>query len=251
MTTSGTLQSSLIEHLSQSVFCAVPEGQQGEVACSTPLTYPNGDHVQVWVEEQIEQLEVSDLGIGSLEFLHHPPQDAKALNETASRVCYRFGVSFVAQRVVVSSDPASLAEDVWRVALASGEVAALAAHYQPRRRRRAKDFVGVVERDLRQLHVDVEREHELRGLSGHPHHATLYLPATDAVIEPISAQGHWNQVSTVYAKFGDLGQANGYRLFSVVDDRSGPLATDLTNLLVQVSKVVRWSARQDWLTRLV
>jgi hypothetical protein len=183
-------------------------------------------------------------GIASMEFFAHPSQDAKALNDGAVNVRRRFGVSWQAQRIVAISDLSSVADSVWRVALAASEVAALTRHFQPRRKRRERDFARLIERDFRARRVAVDTQRALRGTSGHPHHATIFIPATEAVIEPVSPQGHWNQVSTVYAKFGDLGQANGYRLFAVVDDRKGQLATDLASMLVQVSGVVEWTRRK-------
>jgi hypothetical protein len=246
-TETDIIKSALDGYLSDAVYCNVPEGEGHEIACSTPLRFPNGDHIQVWVDHRVEhRLEVSDLGIASLDFLTHPPQDAKALSEAAAKACRRLGVGWEQHRVVELATLDSVADAVWRVALAASEIAALSAHFQPRRRRREKELVRLIERDLVTRSVPVEREHEIRGLSGHRHHVTLYVPRTEAVMEPVSSQGHWNQVSTVYAKFGDLSQANDYRLFSVVDDRAAPLAPDLTNMLVQVSKVVQWSERDVW-----
>jgi len=93
----------------------------------------------------------------------------------------------------------------------------------------------------------VERQHKLTGRSGHNHTATLYLPERETIIEPITAEGHWNQVTAVYAKFGDLSQANGYRTVTVIDDRTAAPDDDTGKLLLQVSDVVQWSRRQEWM----
>jgi hypothetical protein len=93
----------------------------------------------------------------------------------------------------------------------------------------------------------VEREHHLEGQSGHTHTATIYIPDREVIIEPVGGVGNWTQISSVYAKFGDLTKANGYRPFTLVDDRVKPLNQDIAAMLVQVSKVVQWSTRENWI----
>jgi len=65
-------------------------------------------------------------------------------------------------------------------------------------------------------------------------------------VEPISADGHWNQVTAVYAKFGDLAHANGYHRVAVIDDRHTAPEDEVGKLLLQVSDVVQSSRRQEW-----
>jgi hypothetical protein len=69
------------------------------------------------------------------------------------------------------------------------------------------------------------------------------------VIEPVA--GHFNQVYAVYAKLGDLGRANGHRLYSLLDDRETKPGEDVSGMLVQVSNVVEWTRRQEWLVGLL
>jgi hypothetical protein len=69
-------------------------------------------------------------------------------------------------------------------------------------------------------------------------------------LEPIEAAAHFNVITSVYTKFGDLARANGYRGISLVDDRRATLSDDLAGILVQVSDVVRWTRRQEWLEQL-
>jgi len=96
----------------------------------------------------------------------------------------------------------------------------------------------------------VEREVAIEGRSGHEHHATLYAPKSESILEPIAASAHYNRISAVYAKFGDLGQVNGYRRLALVDDRGDALSDEYAAMLVQVSEVVRWSRRDEWIDRL-
>jgi hypothetical protein len=77
------------------------------------------------------------------------------------------------------------------------------AFYRPRRRHREDEFTGAVVDEFRGLTIEVERQCKLTGRSGHKHVATIYRSERETVIEPIPADGHWNQVTAVYAKFGD------------------------------------------------
>jgi hypothetical protein len=110
--------------------------------------------------------------------------------------------------------------------------------------------VTEVEHELTKLSVPVQREVKLAGSSGHTHRATLYVPAREAILEPIDPPAHYNTISSVYAKFGDLSHANGYTRLSLIDDRHGPLSDDLAAMLVQVSDVVHWTRRNEWIKRL-
>jgi hypothetical protein len=69
-------------------------------------------------------------------------------------------------------------------------------------------------------------------------------PKIESVIEPISS--HWNSVASLYTKFGDLSRANGYSLYSLIDDREKQPDEDVGNLLIQVSTVLPWSAHEKW-----
>ncbi len=139
----------------------------------------------------------------------------------------------------------AIGEQIWRVGTAAVRLAQLAAETRPRPPRES-EFVYEVERDLRARHVTIERERKIEGRSGHEHRVTLFLPKTDAILEPIT--GHWNQVTATYAKFGDLRGADGFHLYALLDDRQQGPDEDVARLLVQVSDVVQWSRRDDWLS---
>jgi hypothetical protein len=171
-------------------------------------------------------------------------------HDGASRVAREWDVHFLHGRLTAEADPPTIAEAAWRVASASAQIAHLTLYYQPRRRKRERQFAGLVEKDMRRRSIAVEREHRLEGSSGHPHRATIYLPEHEVVMEPVTSHAHWNLISTIYAKFGDLRNVNGYRLMSVVDDREGRLPNDIENLLVQVGSVVDWSQRDAWMSNL-
>lgn len=139
-----------------------------------------------------------------------------------------------------------MGEIVWRVATAAAQVAQAAHVSRPwRQPREESEFAVEVERTLRNRKLPIERGHRLQGRSGHKHRATIFVPTSHAVLEPVS--GHWNQVTATYAKFGDLMHPNGFKLFSLLDVRQAPPDEDVEGLLVQVSRVIAWSRRDEWL----
>jgi hypothetical protein len=251
MTSPTLIKDALIEHLSDDIICEPLNGNGDRLSCLMPLLYPNGDNVEVWVDRPLgASYVITDEGHSSLDFSQHPPQDLKALADGAERIAREWNVQFLHGRLSADAEPPSIAEAAWRVASASAQVAHLALYYQPRRKKRERRFAATVEKQMRQQQITVEREHRLEGSSGHPHRATFYIPKHEVVLEPVTPDAHWNLISTIYAKFGDLRNANGYHLMSVVDDREGRLPTDIENLLVQVGSVVEWSQRDLWLSKL-
>ncbi|MCP9487818.1 MAG: hypothetical protein MSC30_18420 [Gaiellaceae bacterium MAG52_C11] len=122
----------------------------------------------------------------------------------------------------------------------------------PRREKRPEaDFAGVVVNTVREKNVEVLREERIRGASGHLHRASIFVPKGEIIMEPVGAEGNWNQVASVYTKFGDLANANGYRLLSVVDDRERIPNEEISRMLVQVSGVVQWSKKDEWIGELI
>lgn len=107
------------------------------------------------------------------------------------------------------------------------------------------EFALEVAQVLETQSIPVQRERKLTGQSGHKHRATLYVPVTESVLEPMS--GHWNQVASAFTKFTDLGQANGYRLYTLLDDRQDKPLDDAANMMVQVSDVLRWTEQERWI----
>jgi hypothetical protein len=241
------LEAQLLARLGEDVEClAVGEGRLG---CLTPLEYPNGDSVTVWVQAHGSVCEVTDFGEATPE-LPNKGKLRRAVDEHAAMLARGRGVEFVNGRVTVRCEAVSVADHIWDVALASAQVAQLVADLRRRlpEQERERAFATEVERTLRKREVVFERAHKLEGRSGHTYNATIFLPNLDAVIEPVG--GHWNQVAATYVKFGDLSGANGYKLYSLLDDRSEPPEGDVSSLLVQVSSVVAWSRRDDWLNQI-
>jgi hypothetical protein len=170
------------------------------------------------------------------------------LEEFAKLAAAGQGARFVGGRLFAECDWEDLPEYVWRVGVAMAQLAQAATSHRPRQasgRGREDEFASVVVNGLRSLHVQVEREQVLAGQSGHRHRAALYLPQSETVIEPV--EGHWNQVTSVFARLADLHGANGYRLYSLLDDRDEAPEPDVPGLLVQVSRVVQWSRRDEWM----
>ena len=145
-----------------------------------------------------------------------------------------------------AQDEHDVAEACWRVAQASVAIAEAATYHRPQRARE-HELADLVAASVQAHQLSVERERELEGASGHRHKASLYVPEREAVIEPISGEKAWNIASAVYVEFGDLAGVNGYRLISVLDDRTDAPGEEVERLLRQVSVVARWSQAEQWL----
>ena len=243
MPTPSEIQEQLLAHLAGEVACQVVGPDDGRVGCLTPLEYPSGDNVVVWVEQHQTDFEVTDFGESLADALARPKKDQRWIEEIARAICHVQGVEYVQGRLTTRSSLDGIADAVWRVALAASQITQ-GSSFLRKRRRPEREFVGEVEGALRNRKLNVERKRPLKGKSGHEHKATLYLPQTETVLEPVEA--HWNQAAAVYAKFGDLGQANGYRLYALLDDRSEPPPEDVAGLLTQVGSVVEWSRHDEW-----
>ena len=243
------LRQSILTWLGAEIECEPLGERDSRIGCLTPLEYPSGDGVTVWVDpREGDRINVSDHGEAYVALLGRPPQDFKVLHDMAVQLATEAGLSYDRGQFSVQTEVTDAAEAVWRVASASRRLADAAVLYRPRRRRmRDTEFVRTVESEFLERRLPLRREERLIGSSGHAHRVTFVLPRQDAVMETVGAEGHWNQVTSVYARLGDLGSANGYKLYSLLDDRSGPLGGEIAQLLLQVSRVVQWSQREEWL----
>jgi uncharacterized protein DUF1828 len=245
----ANIQQLLRDHVAGEIVCATTTGEERRIECLTPLEYPSGDAISIWVETYADRYVVTDYGESLADLALRPPQDHKVLDEAIAEICAPLGLSSSAGKVEAETSHGELADAVWRCATAASLIAqASAAFRPPRRQLKERHFVSEVEHALQDRHVPVEREHKLAGASGHKYTATIYLPHREAVLEPIG--GNWNQINAVYAKFGDLSKANGYSLYSLVDDREHKPVDDASRILLQVSKVVEWSRRDEWIAHL-
>jgi hypothetical protein len=217
-----------------------------------PLHYDNRDSVVVWVESLGDRFRVSDGGEAFIDADIRKPRDASDLASEARAICEPFGISVSDSALTAWTDLRGLGDTVWRAAMSAVAVANLSHGFRKSRvhHHREHAFVAEVQAELLSRHLPVSREVKMLGSSGHTHRVTIYLPVVHAVLEPIGGEGHFSQISAVYTKFGDLSHADGYRRVSLVDDRSRTLRPDLAGMLVQVSEVVTWTHRADWLERL-
>jgi hypothetical protein len=243
------IQQLLREHVASEILCAEASGPGTRIECLTPLEYPSGDGISVWVEDYNDRYVVTEYGEALMDLVCRPSQDHKALIDQVLEICAPLGLAYSAGRINVESDRSELGDAVWRCATAASLIAQVSVSFHPRRRQHPeKRFVSEVEHALKDRRVAVEREHRISGASGHKHTATIFVPDHEAVLEPIT--GHWNQVYAVYSKFGDISRVNGYSLYSLVDDRQGDPDAEMQRMLIQVSDVIAWSRREDWLARL-
>lgn len=242
MTTAPELLASrLSKFLSQEIEASSSDGR---TTLLTPVEYPDCDAVAVVVEpEHNGDFVVSDDGAADGRLIGFLGE--RAARTRAEPIAKRFDVEFVRGRVTTRANYHSLPEACWRVAQASAAVAE-GTSFLPSQPTGRPTFDDLLWNALRHRVDTVEREKPLRGLSGHEHRASLYIPSTEAVIEPIAGRKSWDRATRVYAEFGDLRQANGYRLVAVLDDRQGPV-DELTKLLSQVGRVAPWTRQADWL----
>ncbi len=248
MSTANDIQERLQTYLSGEIACEPVDGGASRIGCLTPLEYPSGDGITVWVEQFGDRLEVTEYGESLTDLLGKRPQDHKAMVDQIGAICLPLGLSFAGGRITTDATLDEVGDAMWRIANAALLVAQLSSAHRPHRRQHeSSPFVVEVEHDLRDRDLKIERGRKLEGASGHRHTATIFLPNREAILEPIGYAGNWNQVSTVYAKFGDLSHANGYKRYSLVDDREGRLDEGLARMLVQVSDLVEWSRRDAWL----
>jgi hypothetical protein len=244
--TANRIEQSLLTHLGGEVECELLSEKDGRFGCVTPLELPNGDNIVVWLRPREDGFDVTDYGEALADFAPYKGPERKALEDFAHAICRGQGITYQHGRLTTRSRWEELGESVWRVATAAAHVSQAATTFRPRRRQREEsEFVVEVERTMRRRSLPVERDHRLLGRSGHEHRATIFVPTTEAVVEPVG--GHWNQVTATYAKFGDLLNTNGFRLYSLLDDRSSPPDEDVSGLLVQVSRVIEWTRRDEWL----
>lgn len=253
MTTSAQIEERLTAYIAEAVACHVISAEDGRVGCQVPLQYPDGDGVTVWVRPRIgDSFEVTDYGEALAEAVSGKTKERERLEEFASEAAAGQGARFVRGRLFAECRMEELAEYVWRVGVAAAQLGQAAAASRPRQERQKgeeDEFVSTVAHEFTERHVTVERGTPLDGRSSHKHRATFYLPRTETVIEPVA--GHWNQVTSVFARLADLGGANGYKLFSLLDDRAGKPEEDVPGLLVQVSNVVQWTRRDEWFSSVV
>lgn len=219
----------------------------GRTMVLTPAEYPDCDAVAVVIERGADGLFVvtdsAEADAHLIGFLGDKNAQARA-----ELIASRFDVSFHGGRVVARVIDHELPEACWRVAQASAAIAEGSTFLNPVATPRPT-FDDLVWRTIQPNVKSIRRNVPLRGLSGHEHRASIFIPSTEAVVEPIAGQKAWERATRVYAEFGDLRQANGYRLVAVLDDRVAGRHDELAKLLSQVGQVALWTRQADWLTR--
>jgi hypothetical protein len=249
--TPDSVRESVLATLSEEITCRSLGDGSNRIGCLTPFEYPDGDAVVVWVRELAGTFEVSDYGEGTAGQKHRSDHERTAVNKLVEQAARTYSVRAAKGRVGVESSPQSLGDAVLRVAAASAQVASTLARQGPAKQRESdeNEFVRLVDETIRERHVPVEREHRITGSSGHSHKATIYVPHSHSILEPVWS--NWNQVASVYTKFSDLAPVNGFKRFSLLDDRVQSPSDDTRTLLVKVSSVVTWSRHEDWLNQVL
>lgn len=241
-----TLRGLILRGLEDEVEC---EALEGRILCNMPLTYPDGDAVTVYVIERNGQFEVTDYSEGMRVVLSRPNLFASAIHPYADAICRSLDVQYSSGRVSGLTGADGIADVIWRVAAASTRIAEASSYLRVRKYKESK-FAEEVHTTLRDRQVEVQPGRRVSGASGHNHRVSLFIPKRNALLEPVGSEGAWTQASAVFVKFADVGQTNGYKFLSVVDDRERSPEQDVTNLLLQVSVVMLWSRRDEWLQQI-
>ncbi len=239
--------------LSTEIDCA--QLADGRVSCTMPLYYASGDSVVVWVAERDDgAFEVTDYSCGFMQYADRKASLRRQFDQYARAMCLAAGVEWVNGRIskVVHRD--RIPEAVWDVANASRDATVTyEVHSAPRRRGPAKtqeQFENEVSSQLELLNVGAERKVPIAGASGHVYRASVYLPATETVVEPLNDPRQFTSVSAIFTKFADISSVNGHRLYTVVND-DHDLDDDVASLLVSVGSLMSWSDRELWIPRII
>lgn len=245
MLSPAAIRESLMKYVSEEVAC---EAFAERVACDTPLYYPDGDSVVVYARGVNEEAEVTDHGEGYVLATSRRGIWPKTVKAAAQEICQGLGVRFEEGRVITHVPREQVADAIWSVASASLRIAE-APTFMRRGLVREELFAEEVERFLKGRKISVQREPALTGASGHEHKPTLYVPSRQLVLEPFAADSPWIRATSIYAEFGDLAQANGYRMVAILDDRSGEIP-QVTKLLSQVGDIAYWTKHDQWVRTL-
>lgn len=223
--------------------------ENGRLRILTPFEYPDGDGVVVLVGQDEEGRYVISDG-GAADATLAGKLGSRVINAPATEIASRFDAVFAkGQLTTTVGVEASIVDACQRIARAAASVAE-AATYLRRPAPRTVEFVDVVAAEMRQREISAESERKLRGASGHDYTASLFVPDTETVIEPIGGENTWNVARAVYVEFGDLSKVNGYRLMAVLDDREADLGPDVPGLLSQVADVASWRQHDSWIAEL-
>ncbi len=224
--------------------------EDGRLRVLTPFEYPDGDGVVVYVEEAPDgRYVVSDRGAADATLVG--TLGARKIRRPAAEIARRCDAVFDGGQLITTvAGRAEIADACQRIASAAVSLAE-ASTFLRHKATKGLEFVDVIAGTLHKHKVEVESEHPLKGASGHSYTATLFVPGTETVIEPIGGERAWNLASAVYVEFGDLSQVNGYRLMAVLDDRDADLNPAVSNLLSQVADVAYWQQHDSWIAEVV
>lgn len=223
----------------------VAQATEDQIALLTPAEFPDGACVSVLVQPLAEgEFAISDAGAADAYL-------AGSFGRTATRnraipIAGRFGAEFIDGHILGRASRGDLAEMCWQVALAAAAVAELRGEQEAGPA--GETFASLVAGRLRYAGLDVQEGTSLVGWSGHRYTTSVYLPASETVIEPISGQRYFERAQRVFAEFSDLRKVNGYRGLAVLDDGQQP--RDAEQLLSDVGQVAYWSRADEWIATL-
>lgn len=215
----------------------------------TPFLYPNGDYIELYLEETPAGLYLTDLGevLGYLSdhglTFRQSPKRQKTLND----ILLTHGVEqFKGElRIRLDTAPRDLAWTIVRLGQSAVQVAALV--YTLRLGALAT-FREEVEEFWIEANVVYETNHRVVGGSGEVHMVDFYLPRRrPALVETLSS-GMSGYASTLTSQviriWHDILRVDGrFAYLSVLDDAADVWRPEWIDQMAQFSEVIVWSER--------
>lgn len=236
-----------IEELQGDFACLPSTGDRMRVI--TPYLYPDHDRIELFIRLQGKAVTISDLGqtlnyleSSGLDVIGNPIREFKA-----HRIAEGLGVE-IERGVIVkrgnTKDVGQLVFDVLTACKAVGDLVYTTRAYEPAL------FEEVVAEFLISEELKVETQYPVAGRSGTSYRVNLRVvtPHKDALIATISPKtpkGTYNRVNATFRMWSDV---NGDReKYSLLNDETTHIREGDLALLERVSRVYKWSAKDEFL----
>ena len=221
----------------------------------TPFVRPDGDCIEILVEETREAVSLTDMG-DTLAYLHlNGLALSRRLMQDARRICHRFGATIEVNEIAVRTEMSNVASSLHSLAQAAINIAALVEKRRPYANLRFEEEIEATiiahgKRYDPQYEVPGEREpHTVRfhidsGLN------MLIQPFTQASEAPArSLAERWNY------RFTDILSVNPHwTIYALLDDRRDRQSIWANPRVIRplegLVRLVKWSDNQEFLEAL-
>ncbi len=221
----------------------------GRLRLHTPFLYPNGDYIDLYLEETPAGLYLTDLGetLGYLSDHNISFRQSSKRQKTLNDILLTHGVELFQGelRLRLDAAPRDLAWAVTRLGQAAVQVADLA--YTMRLGTLAT-FREEVEEFWIDANIPYEANHRVVGGSGEVHTIDFYLPRRRPILVETLSSATSSYASILVSKvvriWHDILRVDGrYRYFSILDDPADVWRPEWIDQMAQLSEVLVWSER--------